>query len=137
VPATFLKFSSKACGNYVSLNATNTYIMGNKIRAWTKQTWPTPGTPSMDPILKFLEQRKTEEGVSLKSKLGEPEPYKDGWYRMAWRDFNASELPKTTGNQKWPGASEWTSGFHGTKLETIYKTMCDGYLNESTLEPGR
>ncbi len=32
VPATFLKFSSKACGNFVTLNATYVYYMGTKIR---------------------------------------------------------------------------------------------------------
>jgi len=56
---------------------------------------------------------------------------------MSWKAFDASKLPKTTGNHIWPGASNWTEGYHGTKLESVYKTMNDGYLNESTLEPGR
>ncbi len=63
VPATFLHFSSKACGNFVTLNATYTYNMGNKIREWTGQIWPSSkmGCLGMSPVLSFLNKGKPEK----------------------------------------------------------------------------
>jgi hypothetical protein len=69
----FLKFSTKACGNHLLMNATVVTIVGNKTKAFMHKTWHSPKEPTLAPFIQFLEKRQTSASVSLRSLLGEPE----------------------------------------------------------------
>ncbi len=90
------------------------------------------------PICVFLGERTTEIHVPVSALFFKPDQYANGWYSFGWRAFDRHSLPKYTLNPGWEQCDAmWKQAWHGTKIETIYKTCVDGGLSDSTNDPGR
>ena len=99
----FLNFSSRACGNQPAINETNVLIVSKKSLATMRATWPMSNDPSIQPFMRFLENRQTDRGGSLRDLLGPPTEYGGGWHMFPWKD--GDQVPKTTLNPTRPGSS--------------------------------
>ena len=100
--------------------------------------WPVVKPALIEPFLSFLRKRKEERGFTLDELFQSPVAYADGWYQFKWKEYRAASLPTMTANPLWPGwKAGWETAWHGTKLETVYKTIVDGRLSASTNSPGR
>jgi hypothetical protein len=66
-------------------------------------------------------------GKSLAELLGVPAPCCDGWFRAQW-------LGLTDGAERLLQFQGWVRASHGTKLEAMYNTRCEGALRPSSIE---
>ncbi len=137
--SSFLDFSEqRSCGNHQLVNSILSMtisLVHLKTMAWR---WKMCGVPAIAPFVSFLEKRVTEDNRTLLSLFHEPKQYANGWYSFEWVAYKESELSSKTLCPGWERTdSDWTPSWHGTKIETIYKTCVDGCLNDSTNDPGR
>jgi hypothetical protein len=51
-------------------------------------------------------------------------------YKIPWRNFDAHKLPKETeGGKGWTSSeARWETAYHGTRMEGLFSTICDGRL---------
>ena len=114
-------------------NCTNTYTW-NK---WTKKKYLKPEEGSAAPLVEirgflcFLDNKRPgPDGLPISSKLGQPEPQANGWWRLPWISFDEAALPPEPLGD-WETKAIWTRAWHGTKLRALYSTMYHGKLAAS------
>ena len=86
-------------------------------------------------IREFFKTRRIQqpEFKTIDQLLGAPVEYQDGWHRLPWLKFNEEDLSENCeySDALCPGKSEWAKAYHGTHIEALYATMCDGHLRAS------
>ena len=75
-------------------------------------------------MMNFLRKRYGPDGNSVLDRLGQVVPQQNGWFRMAWLDYDHDTEAALS-------RAGWETAFHGSKMEALYSILYHGQLLES------
>ena len=75
-------------------------------------------------MMNFLRKRYGPDGNPVLDRLGEVVPQQNGWFRMAWLDYDHDTEAALS-------RAGWETAFHGSKMEALYSILYHGQLLES------
>ena len=87
------------------------------------------GGVDVQKMIEFLHLRPGKDGQPVSTRLGKPEPKVDGWYRLAWLDFDFLLPCKSLAEGNC--SAEWKRAWHGCPMEAVYSILHHGGLKES------
>ena len=131
-PSTLGYHHDQAHGSYALINFISFENVGiNQLKKINAKWPPQDVAPNAEAFLKFLRARKVPNVGTLENLLAPPRRHANGWIEYGWTAFVDKELPAQTKEGLWKDAfANYQIGWHGTKMECLYKTMIDGRLSE-------